>query len=266
MLNFIDIFNINSTVSPINRDEIENGFFSEVSNGFVLCNYNELITTIKEINSSNVYDISTNSDELFKTVNNPGSPVNVAMIIEGIRYNNKHYSDKAIINVEEKDLASFESYSVFFKSEIKNLKNAIFKKLLWNYECVDAWFNNSNVKLTLSSKEKIIDDYDFFNKYILNTSDYIDFINCQDKTVKDNVIKALRKYIKPILDKYRHEIVMHFNNITDNELSIKIKNPIISKIYVINNVANICKKEWPKLPIIGIDRKSFENLLLFKKV
>lgn len=256
MNNYIDLFNINTTVMPFAAEQLNAVVKSSVSCGFVPCSYSDLISTIKEINSSTEYDVTLNADEIIKCNSDPTKTINVFLQVEGDRVNNVYATH---INDTE-HLCSFDTYSSEFKSELFDLKVKIAKKYLCTYENINNWAIQSNASISETVVSKLANDFDLFTKYIMQTKDLQSFVDTLDKSVVNSYVSKLEKLGEKLLQKYKTEVLTHFKNITKLETTVKIKNPIIVRIYALSNIASICKREWPRLNVISLDRRAFDSL------
>lgn len=261
MYNFIDIFNPTTTVLPFSPDQLDSIVKSTVSSGFVMCNYNELITTINKINTAKEYDITLNAESILQNSTDPTQNNNVIIQVEGDRVNNIYNAH--LISADDNNLCSFDTYSVEFKTDVYNLKRAMLKKYICNYESLNAWASAEGVSITEDTILKLCNDFQLFVDNILLSKDLESFVRNLSKESIDTYVNALIKYGKALLQKYKVEVLTHFKNIAKLETVIKIKNPIIIKIYALSAVATKCKHDWPNLQITPVDRKSFESLSLY---
>lgn len=255
MANFIDLFRPDSTAMPFAADQLNSIVHATVSCGFVPCNYSSLISTIKEINRADEYDISLNSDQIIKDNSDPTKSINVLLQVEGERVNNVYSA-----HISEDETSTFDTYSIEFKSEIFELKDRLLKKFVCNYENINSWAINSDARISETIVTKLVNDYELFKKYILNTKDLESFIESISKENVDTYCKALARAGEKVLIKYKHEVLKHFKNITKLETKIKIKKPIIVRIYALSSVASACKRDWPRLSVVSVDKTTFDTL------
>lgn len=261
MRRYNEIFNINSTVLPFAPDQLNALVKATVSSGYVACNYNNLITTIHDINKSTEYDITLNASEIAQINADPTKNINVIIQVEGDRINNLYQYH--IANIDDDSLCTFDSYSAEFKSEIYELKAKLAHKILDTYENISAWAVDENVSIADDTIRMMCNDFDMFKQYILNTNDIEGFVKSLSDEVLSKYMSELTKNGIKILQKYKTEVLDHFKNISKLETSIKIKNPVIVRIYVVSNLVAKCKVEWPQLDVIGLDRHSFESLSMY---
>lgn len=258
MYNYVNIFNIKSTALPFTADQLNAVVKSAVSCGFVICNYDELITTINAISRASVYDVTLNADAIIKANSDPTLNNNVIIQVEGDRVNNIY--DAHIETDDSNTICTFDSYSPEFKSELYELKQKLAKKFLCSYDAINSWANAEGVSIAEDTILRLCNDFDLFCKYILTSEDLPSFVDALPKEISDKYIAALTRFGTAVLKKYKNEVLSHFKNITKLETKIQIKNPIIVKIYALSNVASICKRDWPKLPIVSLDRRSFDSM------
>lgn len=256
MTNFVDLFKPDTTAMPFAADQLNSIVHATVSCGFVPCNYSALISTIKEINSAKEYEISLNADKIVKDNADPTKDINILLQVEGERINNVYNFH---VNTDS-DITTFDTYSSEFKSELYELKDKLIKKIICTYENINTWAINANAKISETMVTKLASDYELFKKYILNTKDVESFVESLSKESVDAYCKALSKLGEKILIKYKSEVLVHFKNITKLETTIKIKKPVIVKIYALSSVANACKRDWPRLNVISVDKTTFDTL------
>lgn len=261
MNKYIELFDIRSTALPFSADQLNNIVKSTVSNGFVCCNYSNLITTVNEICKATTYDITLNTTELLKTSTDPSKNINAIIQVEGSRVNNVY--DAHIETNDDNSICTFMSYSPEFKDELYELKTKLVKKFLCVYEAINSWAIAESVSISEDTINILCNDFDKFSSNILFSDDLESFVEALPKEIVNNYFKALSYYGTVLLKKYKNEILTHLKNILKLETTVKIKNPIIVKIFVLSNVSAICKKEWPNLPIVSLDRRAFDSLSMY---
>lgn len=261
MNKYIELFDIKSTALPFSADQLNSIVKSIVSCGFVCCNYSNLITTINDISRAKEYDITLNTSELLKTSVDPTKNINVIIQVEGNRVNNVY--DAHIETNDDNSICTFSTYSPEFKAELYELKSKIAKKFLCVYDAINSWAIAEGVSIAEDTINVLCNDFDKFTTNILSNNDLESFVNALPKEIVNNYFKALTYYGINLLKKYKTEILTHLKNITKLETNIKIKNPIIVKIFVLSGIASRCKAEWPNLPIVSLDRRSFDSLSMY---
>lgn len=256
-----DVFNCNSTVLPFTADQLNAIVKSTVSCGFVFCNYSELLTTLTDINRSDTYEVTLNTDEIIKNNTDPTKNYNVVIQVEGSRKNNVY--DAHIQADETGSFCSFDTYSSEFKSELFDLKRALAKKYLCTYDAINNWAIEEGVKIAEDTLNSICNNFDLFDKYIMSTKDLDSFVeNLPSDTVKQ-YINALNVNCTKILKKYKNEVLAHLKNITKLETKITLHKPIIVKIFALSGAATACKRDWPTIPVVSLDRRAFDSLNWF---
>lgn len=257
-----DIFDIKKTHIPFTKDEFMNSIDKDVVTGYIPVNYDVLIETIKQISMATEYSIVLNPNEIYNGTNSPIIQNNVLIEVEGIHTFNE-FVDNMVNGEDDETWTSFISYSETFKDKIKAIKLNAYKKYLWNYHNIDNWFETSNIAVLKDDKNSIVTDFDTFKERVLLTDDFITFIdNCLDEDIK----KALNFIVKQgleVMKLHRTELNDHIKTANMRSTQITITNPIITKIYALSSIASRCKKDWPKLKVTPLDKKSFETIGLW---
>lgn len=257
-----DVFNIRKTNIPFTRDEFMNAIEKIVIKGYIPVNYDVLISTIKEISVATEYMIVLNPNEIYNGANSPLLQNNVLIEVEGM-YTYSEFVDNIVNGENDETWISFISYSETFKDKIKTIKLNAYKKYLWNYHNIDYWFESGNISILSDNKNSLVTDFDVFKESVLMTDDYISFIeNCNENDIK----KALNYIIKQgieVMKLHKTELNNHIKNVNKHKQSLMIENPIITKIYGLTNIVSKCKKDWPKIKIVPLNKKSFETIGLW---
>ena len=261
MYKYSDVFDINSTVLPFTADQLNAVVKSTVSSGFVFCNYSELITTINAINKAQTYDVTLNDMEIIKSNSDPTKSYNVIIQVEGCRKNNVY--DAHIKADESGNFCSFDTYSAEFKSEIYELKQKLAMKFLCTYDAINNWAINAGVSIAEDMIHKLCNNFELFSKYVLTTADLLSFVDALPPDISKKYIDYLTVNSTKVLQKYKNEVLAHLKNITKLETTITLHKPIIVKIFALSSVASACKRDWPTLPVISLDRRSFDSINLF---
>lgn len=261
MHKYTDIFDISSTVLPFTAEQLNTVVKSTVSCGFVFCNYSELVTTINDISRASTYDITLNTDEIIKNNTDPTKNYNIVIQVEGHRKNNVY--DAHIVADETGNFCSFDTYSSEFKTEIYELKRRLAKKYMCSYDAINNWAIENGVSIAEDMIHKLCNDFDLFIKYILVTDDIHSFVESLPSETAKNYVDVLSLNSAKILKKYKNEVLYHLKNITKLETTITIEKPIIVKVFALSNVAATCKRDWPTLPVISLDRRAFDSLNWF---
>ena len=254
------IFDVTKTTLPITKEVIDSCLSTSPSFGYVFTNYENLITKLNEINKAKEIQVSLNIETIFQSINDPNTNTDVLIKIEGIKTDNNQFINTIVNSENDKSWTDFTTYSNFMKDDIVDIKTKIFKKFIWNYENVKNWFMNNDIKLQMYMMNEYSEKWDMFFKDVINTTDLITFINsCSDES-KNKYINCLIKNTKKLLDKYKDEVIEHLLTSDHKEDFITLKNPIISKIYIVSNLYNRCKKEWPALNVISLSQRNFNTL------
>lgn len=261
MHKYTDIFNISSTVLPFTAEQLNTVVKSTVSCGFVFCNYSELVTTINDISRSSTYKITLNTDEIIKNNTDPTKNYNVVIQVEGCRKNNVY--DAHIMSDETGNFCSFDTYSSEFKSEIYELKQRLAKKYLCSYDAINNWAIENGISIAEDMIHRLCNDFDLFVKYILTTEDLHSFVDTLPSETSKKYVDVLSLNSVKILKKYKNEVLYHLKNITKLETTITVEKPIIVKVFALSSVAAACKRDWPTLSVVSLDRRAFDSLNWF---
>ena len=253
-----DIFNINKVAIPFTRNELSSVINQMVTNGYVSTTYDNLIETLEDIARATEYPVVINPSEIFTSSNNPLIRNDVLIRVEGMQ-TYAEFVNNVIQGDEEGSWTNFITYSELFKDEIKKLKCTAYKKFLWNYHNIDTWFNEKNVALLDDDKNMLSLDFPTFKERILMTDDYISFIECCKVEDIDRAVKYMVKNGCMLLQKYKVELNNHISNDNKRQVSVNLKNPIVTKIFLQQSAAARCKKDWPKIKFTTLDKKSFDS-------
>lgn len=257
-----DIFDIKKTHIPFTRDEFMSSIDKSMTKGYIPVNYDMLIDTIKEISMATQYNIVLNPNEIYNGANSPLIQNNVLIEVEGMHTYEEFVSN--IVNGDDNSTwTSFISYSETFKDKIKTIKTNAYKKFLWNYHNVDSWCEHCNVSVIHDDKNNLLTDFESFKNRVLMTDDFVNFIdNCLDEDIQ----KAIQYIVKQgleVMKLHKTELNNHIKTSNMRSVQITITNPIITKIYALSGIASRAKKDWPRLKITPLDKKSFETIGLW---
>ena len=259
MISNKETFNINQVVIPFTKQDFDNVISSHVKNGYIPVVYDELIETLENICKATEYSVTINPNTIFASSNNPLERCDVLIKVEGIQTYNE-FIDNVVKNTEDYTWTNFITYSENFKDEIKNMKCHAYKKYLWNYHNIDTWFSEKNIGLLDSDKNILVTDFMEFKNKVLDSDDYISFIDCCKEEDIKQAINYIIKAGSIILKKYKVELNSHINNDNKRQEKIVIKNPLITKIYMLPTAATKCRKDWPKIKFVTLDKKSFDTI------
>lgn len=259
-----NVYNIQSPMIPFSKADLEKVISKHTMIGYVSTDYNNLIETLKNIATATTLNVTLNVNTIYNSANNPIDKQDVLIKVEGTQ-TYKEYINNAISNDEDSEYMNFLTYSVLFRDSVRELKYTMYKKFLWNYHNIDSWFKNKNIGLTSDTKNRLIQDFEYFKEVILHTNDYNGFIeSCLDDDIK-LASEYLAKASYALLQKHKTELNTHIHNMNKSEEHIIIKNPIIVKIYMLSNVASQCKRDWPKIKFAVLDKKSLDSIALWEK-
>lgn len=260
MLDIQYIYNVNKTTLPMSKDVLINCINNAPVFGYIHCPYRELINKINEINSATQVSVTKNPQEIFAATNNVEAAPEVVLKVEGQKNNNDAYADTVLRNNNIDTWTDFSTYSKEFRSEILHIKELCFKKFLWNYEHIHNWFLSGNIQLDITDEYKLAKDWELFKDDVANTPDLDSYISSCDETAKKKFVNALIQNAKKVIMKHRVEFMTHVEVSDKNEVSITLNNPIISKILIVNNKYNQCKKEFPMLNVVSISPRNFNMI------
>ena len=262
MISNKDIFNVNKVVMPFNSKDIDSIISKSVITGYIATTYDMLVDKLKEIAKATQYPVTLNPNAIYLGSNNPLTKNNVLIQVEGTQLYTE-FINTIVKTGENESWSNFMTYSELLKDEIKSLKITAYKKFLWNYHNIDAWFTAKNIGLITNDKNILLTDFDSFKTRVLMTDDFAGFVDCcVDEDVR-NAINFIVKHGCELLRKYKVELNNHIANDNKRQETIMLKNPIITKIYLQSTVANQCKKDWPKIKFNTLDKKSFDTIGLW---
>ena len=135
---------------------------------------------------------------------------------------------------------------------------------MWNPLNISNWIDDNNISFISSTKKTLESDFESFKEKVLLTKDLGGFVESCEQSNKDKAIRILMKNLRNMLNKYKTELIYHIENNTKKEEKIKIKNPIVKKIYINSKYEAQAKKEWTKLNVISLDKRSFDSLSVWK--
>lgn len=257
------VFDIKNPMIPFTKKDLKSIINKNITVGYISTNYYNLIETIKNIQTSKTIPVTLNVNTIYNSTNNPIDKKDVLIKVEGTQTFDE-YINNAVNSDESSEYLNFLTYSVLFKDSIKQIKLNAYKKYLWNYHNIDSWFNINNIGLTSDTKNKLIQDFDYFNTNVLNTNDYLTFINACSETDLASAATYLIKAGTELLHKHKTELNIHINTSNKREEQIILNNPIILQIYMLSNVASQCKKDWPRLKFSVLDKRSLDSIALWE--
>lgn len=262
MVSYSEIFNVNSTALPLKKEELSSVINKSTMIGYYPCAYNNLISTLKTISSAKELSVSLNPLWLYNNTNNPLSACECIIQVEGMQTFDE-FVNKIVQNEEDNTWTDFTTYSPLFRGEIKDVKLAAYKKFLWNYDNIENWIRDKHVAILGNKKNEIVSSFEAFTAEILNTNDYQSFIkSCNSDDIEKAISWMVKQGISK-LTKYSNELTRHISNNNKREDNVLLKNPLIVKIFLLNHVANACRKEYPKIRFATLDKKNFDSISLW---
>lgn len=263
MLSYSEIFNIQRTTLPLSKKELENVLEKSVFTGYVQCQYNVLVQTLKDISTAETYSCTINPDIMYQQGNNPFDRAECIIQVEGTRLY-EEFINHIISNEDSKEWTDFVTYSETFKSELKTLKCQVIAKYLWNRQNLNNWYNEKNVAILGDTKEEIATNWETFKERVLLSGDLYNFISSCSESDINNAVKSLSTNLCTLLKKYKPELMQHIKNNTKREFFITISKPIIKRIFIISSYARKCQEEWPVIKFTPLDKRSFDGFSLWE--
>lgn len=258
-----EIFNINKAIVPFNKAELEKILQKNIVNGYIATSYDTLIETLTDISNAEEYVVTLNPNTIFLNSNSPFEQTNVLIRVEGTQLY-KEFIDSMVHTGDAETWSNFLTYSVLFKDELVNIKLAAYKNFLWNYHNIDSWFTEKNISLVNDDKNAMLSDFSLFKNRVLETSDYESFIDCcLDEDIKKAINYIVKRCCK-LLDKHRVELNSHIEMDNQNQETIVLKRPIITRIFMQSGAAARCRKDWPKIKFTVLDKKTFDTIGLWE--
>ena len=251
------IYNIQKTTLPMDRDTLLDCINNSPIFGYIYCRYDELLNYIKRINSASEIDLSKNPNKIFSEINDPEGTPEVVFKIEGYKKNNDHYIDTVLKNNDMETWTDFSTYSSFMKEEILNMKEKLFKKILWKYENIHYWFLSGDIKLSSNVEAEYAKNWESFRDDVVNTEDLESFIHSCSENDKENYKKFLIKNAKKLLVKYKYELMKRVDVADKKQEVTSLEKPIINKIFIVSNKYTQCKNDFPNLNVLSLSTRNF---------
>jgi hypothetical protein len=263
MLDSRFIYDVDATTLPLSKDLLKSCIDSKPIFSFVLCKYENLITTINTINRSPEISGTLNGNVLFDTINSPETSYDCVIKIEGLKSTEDNYLNNVLRSNENCTWTDFKTYSSMLRSEIKGMKETVFKKALWNKDNIDSWFDGSTMQLPDSVRDVLTNDWNVFKVTVIRSKDLDSFISACSDDMKNEYISLIYKNAKNLLDRYKVELMAHVQQQNKNDETVTITKPVVSKIYIMSNNYARCQKEWPTLRVSPLNKKNLETLGLY---
>lgn len=263
MLDSKYIYDIDATTIPLSKELLSSCIDRTPIFSFVLCKYENLITTINTINRADEISGTLNGGVLFDSINSPETSYDCAIKIEGLKKSDDNYLDAVLRSNDKFTWTDFKTYSSQLRSEIRGMKEAVFRSSLWNSDNLDSWWETTDMQLPDTVKSNLYSDWPTFRDSVVKTSDREGYISaCSDES-KGNYVTLIQKNAKNLLDRYKIELMAHVNQKNKNDDTVTIKKPVVNKIYIMSNLMAKCQKEWPTLRISALNKKNLETLGLY---
>lgn len=263
MLDSRFIYDVDATTLPLSKELLKSCINSKPIYCFILCKYEDLITTINTINYAEEIDGTLNGQMLFDSINSPVTSFDCVVKIEGLKKGYDSYLDHVLKSNEDCSWTDFRTYSKEFRKEITGLKETIFRKALWNQDTIDSWFEVNGIELPDSIRTSLGSDWNLFLDTVIRSTDRDSYVSSCSDDAKKLYIDLIYKNSKQLLDRYRVEVMSHVNQKDKSDETVTVTKPIVSKIYIMSNNYAKCQRDWPTLRVSPLNKKSLETLGLY---
>lgn len=263
MLDSRYIYDLKATTLPLTKELLGSCLDNKTIQSYVLCKYENLITTINTINREPEISGTLNGKVLFDSINNPTTSFDCVIQIEGLKKTNDNYLDHVIQSKDRVTWTDFRTFSNEMRAEILGMKEVIFQKTLWNRENIDSWVEEKKIQVPQSLIEQISTDWKTFKSMVLSSRDVDSFISCCSDDSKNKYIALIYKNAENILSRYKVEIMAHAQQQNKNDDLVTIRKPVVSRVYVMSNLQGRCAKDWPALQVFPLIKKNLETLGLY---
>lgn len=263
MLDIKYIYDITKTTLPMSKEVLHSCLSYTPMCGYVFCKYEDLISTINKINKVSEIDVTLNYENIYQKINDPNTNADVIIKVEGIRKTNDSFSNVVLQSKGNESWTDFSTYSEYFRDEVLDIKERLFKKIFWTFENIQNWFLQSSVKLQTNMIATYAIDWDLFKSDVITTKDLNGFINACSDEARNKYTDILTQQTKKLLLKYKSELRAHFEENNRTELEVTLVKPVVNTIYVLSSNYNRCKKEWPGLDVISVSKKNFDMMGVF---
>lgn len=263
MLDSRFIYDIDATTLPLSKSLLKSCLDNSPIYSFILCRYEELISTIRKINTAAEVNGTLNAQAVFEAINNPTTNFDCVIKIEGLKKSHDNYLDFVLQSADDFTWTDFRTYSNEMRREIRGLKDVVFMKTLWNRDNIDSWYESADMQLPDSVVDNLATNWDMFKSYVVRTKDRDSFISaCSDdskKAYRDLIYKNAQK----ILERYKIEIMAHAQQQNKNDANVAVIKPVVNKIYITSNNYGKCQRDWPTLRVSPLIKKNLETLGLY---
>ena len=263
MLDSRFIYDVDATTLPLSKDLLKTCLNSKPIFSYVLCKYEDLITTINTINHAEEINGTLNGQTLFDSINSPLTSFDCVIKIEGIKKSDDNYLDHVLRSNDSCTWTDFRTYSNELRKEIRGLKETVFKKALWSQDAIDTWFQVAGIQLPDYIRTSLGSDWKLFLDTVIRSTDRDAYISsCTDES-KKLYSDLILKNAKALLNRYRVELMSHVNQQNKNDDTVIVTKPVVSKIYILSNKYSKCQNDWPTLRVSPLNKKNLETLGLY---
>lgn len=263
MLDSRFIYDVDATTLPLSKDLLRSCLNRKPLYAYVLCKYEDLITTVNTINHADEIQGTLNGQTLFDSINSPVTSYDCVIKIEGLKKSDDNYLDHVLRSNESCTWTDFRTYSRELRKEITGLKTAIFKRALWSREAIDEWFSSTGIDLPDSVRTSLGSDWNLFLDTVIRSSDLDSYVSSCSDDAKKLYTDLIYKNAKPLFDRYRVEIMSHVRQKNKDDDVIVVTKPVVSKIYILANKFSKCQQDWPTLRVYPLNKKNLETLGLY---
>lgn len=266
LINIEDVYYPNNTVVPVSRKELIDILdFGSVSS-YILCRANDLKKTFKRILSKPYVTTTRNPDVIYNTVNSADPAYNCIIQVEGMRKDQDVFLSNILTESGDKYYTSFSDYPKSTQCGFMALKLNVFKRILWNYENIENWFEDTNVQLPDAYRDELINDWDKFRDLVISSDiDLQNYILSCSENSKILYIEAVEDSVNQLIhvNTFRSEIAAHAKNLDVSVDTITLKNAVITKIYVAKECIYTCLKEFPNINFIDLNLNRLSNIMAY---
>lgn len=260
MLDVNYIYDITKTTLPMSKEILTSCLDSVPVFGYKHCKYENLIKNINEINSSTELRVSRNPDKLFAEYNDPTMAPDVIFRVEGVKQSEDEYVQRVLRANDYESWTDFTTYSIELRDDIKDLKERIFRSVLWSIDNVNNWIDSLGIALLASNKQKYLSSWNDFKNDVLLSNDLSKYVQACSSDDRQLYIHKLMNGARNLLCKYKDEVMAHLNKANTDVAEITLSNPVIDEIFILSNKAQLCKKEHPLIKFTSLSQRNF-NLI-----
>jgi hypothetical protein len=244
-----EIYDINDTSLLVGKTDLSQIVTKiEYQKGFFLCNHNELYTNISNIARANSEEFIKNGETLFNMITRHDE-LDTVILAEGEDSNLDSYFQR----VNRDEVMKFDSYSSYLREEIYQIKIKLWTEVLYSSFNLNNWYRTYNMTMPEYNIDQFLDN-------IVKTKDFASYLDTLDENILDLYGSKMRELSKILINKYRSEIIEHYNNIVLSNEKIILVNPIILDIYMSYSYVREFNKTFPNINVKGIAKKSLSLL------